>query len=212
MYKTHGVACQQYAQANAENLMDIILMIVLSIQQNWLGVGEQLTDVRIHGAESRFLWGKDQVPVISKAKTYAYLEDNKHRLYADVMMIIDYDDGHDINKAKKLMDVFLDVDGLGLAKAGFACQLVAGLVGCMDVHNIRRYGIDPKTLSLSRNPKTFKGIAANDRKIVDYIGMCHNYGTENLWDTWCEFLSTKSKRWIDADHVSEVHYTYLTGE
>ena len=204
MYKTHGVACQTYAQGSAENLMDIILMIVLSIQQNWLGVGEQLADVRLQGAESRFLWG-------NKAKTYAYLEHNKHRLYADVMTIID-SDSDDGTKAKKLMDIFLDVDGLGLPKAGFACQLVAGLVGCMDVHNIRRYGIDPKTLSLSRNPKTSKGIAANDRKIVDYIDMCHNYGTENLWDTWCEFLSTKSKRWANANHVSEVHYTYLTGE
>ena len=211
MYKTHGVACQAYAQRNAKNLMDIILMIVLSIQQNWLGVGEQLADVRLQGAESRFLWGRDKVPIISKAKTYAYLEHNKHRLYADVMMIID-SDSDDGTKAKKLMDIFLDVDGLGLPKAGFACQLVAGLVGCMDVHNIRRYGIDPKTLSLSSNPKTSKGIAANDRKIVDYIDMCHNYGTENLWDTWCEFLSTKSKRWANANHVSEVHYTYLTGE
>jgi len=211
MYKTHGVACQTYAQGSAENLMDIILMIVLSIQQNWLGVGEQLADVRLQGAESRFLWGRDKVPIISKAKTYAYLEHNKHRLYADVMTIID-SDSDDGTKAKKLMDIFLDVDGLGLPKAGFACQLVAGLVGCMDVHNIRRYGIDPKTLSLSSNPKTAKGIAANDRKIVDYIDMCHNYGTENLWDTWCEFLSTKSKRWANANHVSEVHYTYLTGE
>ena len=204
MYKTHGVACQTYAQGSAENLMDIILMIVLSIQQNWLGVGEQLADVRLQGAESRFLWG-------NKSKTYAYLKDNKRRLYADVMTIID-SDSDDGTKAKKLMDIFLDVDGLGLPKAGFACQLVAGLVGCMDVHNIRRYGIDPKTLLLSRNPKTSKGIAANDRKIVDYIDMCHNYGTENLWDTWCEFLSTKSKRWANANHVSEVHYTYLTGE
>jgi len=211
MYKTHGVACQTYAQGSAENLSYTVLMIVLSIQQNWLGVGEQLADVRLQGAESRFLWGRDKVPIISKAKTYAYLEHNKHRLYADVMMIID-SDSDDGTKAKKLMDIFLDVDGLGLPKAGFACQLVAGLVGCMDVHNIRRYGIDPKTLLLSRNPKTSKGIAANDRKIVDYIDMCHNYGTENLWDTWCEFLSTKSKRWANANHVSEVHYTYLTGE
>ena len=211
MYKTHGVACQTYAQGSAENLSYTVLMIVLSIQQNWLGVGEQLADVRLQGAESRFLWGRDKVPIISKAKTYAYLEHNKHRLYADVMMIID-SDSDDGTKAKKLMDIFLDVDGLGLPKAGFACQLVAGLVGCMDVHNIRRYGIDPKTLSLSSNPKTSKGIAANDRKIVDYIDMCHNYGTENLWDTWCEFLSTKSKRWANANHVSEVHYNYLTGE
>ena len=26
------------------------------------------------------------------------------------------------------------------------------------------------------------------------------------------YLSTKSVKWVDGFHVSEVHYTYLTGE
>tara|TARA_R110002096_G_scaffold295542_1_gene489911 strand:+ start:511 stop:1146 length:636 start_codon:yes stop_codon:yes gene_type:complete len=211
MYKTHGIACQQYAQRNAENLSDVILMVVLSIQQNWLSVGDQMADVRKFKNKSKFLWGADKIPLISKAKTYAYLKANKRRLYTEMMAIIGDDVSDDI-KAKRLMDLFLDVDGLGLPKAGFVCQLVAGLVGCMDVHNIRRLGVDPKTLSLSKNPKTAKGIAANDRRIVDYVNLCHNYGTENLWNTWCDFLSTKSARWQDGNHVSEVHYRYLTGK
>ena len=204
MYKTHGIACQQYAQRNAENLFYVILMVVLSIQQNWLGVGDQMVDVRKLKAKSRFLWG-------NKAKTYAYLKANKRRLYTEMMAIIG-DDVYDDFKAKRLMDLFLDVDGLGLPKAGFVCQLVAGLVGCMDVHNIRRLGVDPKTLSLSKKPKTANGIAANDNRIVDYVNLCHDYGTEELWNTWCDFLSTKSARWQDGNHVSEVHYSYLTGK
>jgi len=204
MYKTHGIACQQYAQRSAENLLDVILMVVLSIQQNWLGVGDQMVDVRKLKAKSRFLWG-------NKAKTDAYLKANNRRLYTEMMAIIG-DDVYDDFKAKRLMDLFLDVDGLGLPKAGFVCQLVAGLVGCMDVHNIRRLGVDPKTLSLSKKPKTAKGIAANDKRIVDYVNLCHDYGTEELWNTWCDFLSTKSARWQDGNHVSEVHYSYLTGK
>lgn len=204
MYKTHGIACQQYAQRNAENLSDVILMVVLSIQQNWLGVGDQMADVRKLKSKSRFLWG-------NKAKTYKYLKANKLRLYSEMMAVIESSDSDSI-KAKKLMDIFLDVDGLGLPKAGFVCQLVAGLVGCMDVHNIRRLGVDPKTLSLSKNPKTIKGLEANDRRIMDYVNLCHDYGTEKLWNTWCDFLSTKSEKWQDGNHVSEVHYSYLIGK
>ena len=44
----------------------------------------------------------------------------------------------------------------------------------------------------------------------DYIKLCHDYGTEELWNAWCESLALKSDRWVDGFHVSEVHYTYLT--
>jgi len=93
-----------------------------------------------------------------------------------------------------------------LPKAGFLCQLCAGLVGCIDIHNIRMYNIDPKTLTLS---KTVKSPAIRRKRIENYVDLCHTIGTETLWNTWCDFLSTKSKRWVDGNHVSEVHYTFL---
>ena len=204
MYSNHAIKCQQYAQRSANNMADVTLMVVLSIQQNWLSVGDQLADVRQNKADSRFLWG-------NKGKTYAYLAANKHIMYAEAMTVINSSlcDG---DKAEALMDIFLQVDGLGLPKAGFMCQLMAGLVGCMDSHNIKMYGIDPKSLSIAKKPKTQKGIDANKQKTRAYIDLCHAYGTEALWNSWCELLSTKSKRWVDGNHVSEVHYTYLTGK
>jgi len=201
-YRKDGVNCQEYAQVSADNMMQVILMVVLSIQQNWLGVGEQLKDVRLNGAESRFLWG-------NKIKTYEYLQANSHQLYTDAMAAINSGDS-DRDKARALMEVFLRVDGLGIPKAGFTCQLMAGLVGCMDVHNIRLYRLDIKDLSLSKNPKTSKGVDANNKKVWAYIDVCHRIGTETLWDNWCNFLATTSKRWIDGAHVSAVHYSYLT--
>lgn len=204
MYKVHAKAIQQYSQRSANNLMDVVLMVVLSIQQNWLSVGDQMIDVRKNGASSKFLWG-------NKAKTYTYLMANKHKMYSQMMAVINSKKSDD-DKAQSLMNIFLRVDGLGLPKAGFVCQLAVGLVGCMDVHNIKMYGLDPKSLSLTKNPKTNKGLATNTRKILDYITLCHDYGTENLWNSWCNFLATKSTKWQDGNHVSEVHYTYLTGE
>ena len=204
MYKTHGVAVQQYSQRSAENMADVILMVVLSIQQNWLGVGDQIADVRKNKIDSKFLWG-------NKIHTYKYLQTHKHTMYAQMMAVINSNKS-DNDKAISLMGIFLKVNGLGIPKAGFACQLTAGLVGCMDVHNIKLYGIDPKSLTLSKNPKTNKGLAANAIKILDYIKVCHDYGTENMWNSWCSFLATKSTKWQDANHVSEVHYSYLIGE
>lgn len=204
MYKVHAVNCQQYAQRSVNNMADVILMVVLSIQQNWLGVGDQLADVRKNKADSKFLWG-------NKGKTYKYLQTHKHKMYSQVMAVIN-SKKNDTEKAQSLMKIFLRVDGLGVPKAGFACQLTVGLVGCMDVHNIKMYNLDPKAFSLSQNPKTIKGLEANAKKILAYIELCHEYGTENLWNSWCSFLATKSPKWQDGNHVSEVHYTYLTGE
>ena len=110
------------------------------------------------------------------------------------------------------MTIFLRVDGLGLPKAGFCCQLIAGMVGCMDVHNIKMYDLDANSFKLNPKPKTDKAFASNQQKITSYINLCHDYGCEQLWDSWCDMLATKSKRWQDGNHVSEVHYTYLTGE
>jgi len=204
MFKTHCFSVQRYAQRNANNFSDTVLMVALSIQQNWLSVGTQLTEVRANKEDSKYLWG-------NKANTYRYLKANQHKMYAQVMAVIN-GQRSDYLKSISLMNIFLRVDGLGLAKAGFCCQLVAGLVGCMDVHNIKMYDIDAKDLQLAKNPKTQKGRDANATKIANYIDMCSDYGCENLWNSWCENLATKSKHWQDGNHVSEVHYTYLTGE
>jgi hypothetical protein len=204
MYQDHAVAVQQYAKESASNLSDVTLMAVLSIKQPWLSIGNQLKDVRTNRLEAKALWG-------FKKDTYIYLESNKHKIYAQMMAVIN-SNKTDASKAMSLMNIFLRVNGLGMAKAGFMCQLTAGLVGCMDSHNLKMYNLDAKDFVLAKNPKTIKSLEANVKKIRNYVQICNEYGTENLWNSWCSFLATKSTKWRDANHVSEVHYSYLTGE
>ena len=204
MFNTHCKAVQEYSQRNANNMADVVLMVVLSIQQNWLSVGDQLKDVRLERRDSKFLWG-------NKIKTYDYLMSNKSKMFAQVKAVLNSHKTYD-DKAKSLMTIFLKVDGLGIPKAGFCCQLIAGMVGCMDVHNIKMYDLDAKSFKLNPNPKTIGAFESNKQKINSYINLCHDYGCEQLWDSWCNMLATKSKKWQDGNHVSEVHYTYLTGE
>lgn len=203
MYIQHATAVQQYAQVSAINLSDVALMTVLSIRQPWLNIGTQMIDVRTNKLSSKDLWG-------FKKDTYIYLESNKHKMYAQMMAVIN-SNKTDASKAMSLMKIFLRVNGLGMAKAGFMCQLTAGLVGCMDSHNLKMYNLDAKDFVLTKNPKTIKSLDANTKKIRNYIQICNEYGTENLWNSWCSFLATKSTKWRDAYHVSEVHYSYLIG-
>lgn len=204
MYINHAIAVQQYAQVSASNLSDVTLMGVLSIRQPWLNIGTQMIDVKTNKLNAKSLWG-------FKKDTYIYLESNKHKMYAQMMAVIN-SNKTDASKAMSLMKIFLRVDGLGMAKAGFMCQLTAGLVGCMDSHNLKMYNLDAKDFVLAKNPKTIKSLDANVKKIRNYIQICNEYGTENLWNSWCSFLATKSTKWRDANHVSEVHYSYLIGE
>ena len=198
MYNIHGTAIQQYAQESANNLSNVILMVALSIQQNWSTVGYQMKDVQAEGGDSRFLWG-------NKKKTYKYLQARKHFMYGQFMAVVNSNKSEG-DKAATLMRIFLRVPGLGLAKAGFVCQLTAGLVGCIDTHNIRMYGIDEKHLKL---PNTIKSGDLRRSRIEQYIRICHSIGTEQLWDNWCNFLGDRDKSWNNGFEVSEAHYNYL---
>ena len=198
MYITHAKAIQNYAKQSSDNLVDVITMVVLSIQQPWLSVGDQMADVKQNILDSKFLWG-------NKRKAYTYITKRKDFIYNQYLAVINSNKSND-DKAYSLMNIFLRVEGLGMVKAGFVCQLSAGLVGCIDLHNIRLYGIDEKVLKL---PKSLKTKKLRDDRINKYISICHNIGTENLWDTWCDYLSTKSPKWSDGFEVSKVHYDYL---
>ena len=198
MYKIHAKAVQDYSKLSSDNLADVILMVVLSIQQPWYAVGEQLKDVKKLGRDSRFIWG-------NKIKTFDSLQAKKDFIYSQYLAVLNSSKSDD-DRALSLMNVFLQIDGLGLAKAGFVCQLTAGLVGCIDIHNIRIYNIPQKDLAFS---KTIKSKTLRNKKISNYISACHTIGTESLWDTWCCSLATKTKRFEDGFHVSKVHYDFL---
>jgi len=206
MFKIHNTKINNYAVRNPDNLFKVIMMVSLSIQQKWSLVGYMLEDLMIYKSQSMFIWGNKKV-------THRYMVTHKHFIHGQMLAILKSKNLTEHAKAISLMKIFLKIPGLGLPKAGFVCQLVSGLVGCMDVHNIKTYGIDPKTLILNKNLKSLKSLANNRKKIETYITLCHDYGTENLWNSWCSMIANKyPKDFVDGNHVSEVHYTYLTGE
>ena len=206
MFRIHNPKINSYAQRNANNLADVIIMVSLSIQQRWSRVGDMLSNVRLNKDNSLFLWG-------TKKRTYEYVITHKHFIYGSMLAVINSSNLTDHAKSISLMKIFLKIPGLNLAKAGFVCQLSAGLVGCMDIHNIKTYGVAAKSLEYNKNCTTSRGLDNNRKKLIKYINLCHDYGTENLWNSWCSMIATKyPKTFVDNNHVSELHYTYLTGE
>ena len=202
MFRNHNPKINNFAQRNPDNLFLVIMMVVLSIQQKWSLVGDMMSDIKVDKLQSKYIWG-------NKVKSYVYLSTHKHMLYSRMMAVLN-SNKDDFGKSHSLMHMFLKVEGLGLAKAGFVCQLVAGLVGWMDVHNIKTYGVDPNLLKYNKKLKTRKSIAANNKKVVDYIDLCDQYGAENLWNSWCSMIADKYPQdFVDGYHVSELHYTYL---
>jgi len=206
VFKTHNPKINSFAQRNPDNFFMVVMMVSLSIQQKWSLVGEMLSDMTTNKSESIYIWG-------NKKNTYDYMTTHRHFIYGQMLAILNANNLTVHAKSISLMKIFLKIDGLGLAKAGFLCQLVTGLVGCMDVHNIKTYGVDAKSLTLNKNLKSPRGIESNRRKVEKYIVLCGNYGAENLWNSWCSMIAEKyPEDFVDANHVSEVHYTYLTGE
>jgi len=189
-FKTVNPKINEHCQQSPDNNADMVMMVVLSIQQPWHAVGVQMRDYKALGADSRFVWG-------NKRKTFDWLQEHKQQLYRDAM---------DAKTDSELMQAFLQVPGLGLAKAGFCCQLFAGRVGCIDVHNLRRLNIASSVLTLNKSATD----ETKRKKIDAYISACKARRTSWLWDSWCKLIAKKDpKRWVDGDHVSAVHYDYL---
>ena len=195
-FDKHNPLINRYAQESPENLQDMVMMTALSVQQPWYQVGAQMYDYRQKGMRSRFVWG-------NKRSTLRWLRRNKDKLYRDAIDVLQY-------KGKKrsleLMKVFLRVDGLGLAKAGFCCQLFAGCVGCIDVHNLRRLAIPETVLKLDKKASD----VTKQKRIETYIDACSKRRCRWLWNSWCNLIAKKDPtRWRDGEHVSLVHFEYL---
>ena len=203
MYKDHAQKCSEFALKNPDQFAMVVLMVVLSIQQRWHNVGIQLNDVMLNGTASRFLNWR------TKRNCYEYIQSKKYLMFAQCLAVMHSTSKTDDEKAIALMRMFMRIPSVGIAKGGFLCQLVFNLVGCLDVHNLRYYGLDPNIATANKKAGP-KGQEAIRRKVKTYIEKCHELGTERLWDTWCNARAVEDESpWRSGFEVSEAHIKYL---
>lgn len=102
-----------------------------------------------------------------------------------------------------MLRTMLRVPGIGLAKGGFMLQMCYGLSGCLDTHNVTRFGL-PERRYASGHKDT------DTRRASEYNEVCARLGgTAELWDTWCEYLAERDGRYLSAQEVSRLHLAPL---
>ena len=90
--------------------------------------------------------------------------------------------------AENLLNLFVGIHGIGLAKAGFCAQLIYGVSACLDSHNLARFDIPESKIKSStfKNIKTLKTRWKWIARYCDFVEKCG--GTESLWDSWCDYV------------------------
>lgn len=106
------------------------------------------------------------------------------------------------------MLIVMDIKGLNMVKAGFVLQLMGYEIGCIDVHNCNRLGINTEELSMRKNAANY-----NPNKLWKYIGMCQSKklgGAENMWDDWCALIAERYPSYYrTAEDVSVSHLNII---
>ncbi len=192
MFKTHQPMIARFMRKNPDALARGEVFTLCTIQKHFSSVGNQLKEIETDGINAVCLNG-------AKKRSYKEIIAMKGYLYEKVY-------SKEISLAEKLLEVS-GLYGIGMVKAGFILQLALGKVGCLDVHNLARFGLSASVFKV--NDKMTEATAL--RKANFYIKTCEDLGgSEYLWDSWCRYLADLyPKIYKDANHVSKLHVDFI---
>jgi hypothetical protein len=106
----------------------------------------------------------------------------------------------------ELLSIVTAIPSIGPAKGGFIVQMIYGVSGCLDRHNLARFSIPERAFRLDRGTRPSRRSAL----IHDYGRVCRGIGgTQMLWDSWCSYMAERDANYNDAEHVSRLHLTPL---
>ena len=192
MFKTHQPMLARFMRKNPDNFSKGCTFTLCTIQRQFFTVGNQLKEIETDGMNAVCLNG-------AKKRSYKEIIAMKGYLYNKVY-------SKEISLAEKLLEVS-GLYGIGMVKAGFILQLALGKVGCLDVHNLARFGLSASVFKV--NDKMTEATAL--RKANFYIKTCEDLGgSEYLWNTWCKYVADLyPKIYRDACHVSKLHVDFI---
>mgnify|MGYP003635012376 FL=1 len=192
MFKTHQPMIARFMRKNPDALARGEVFTLCTIQKHFSSVGNQLKEIETDGINAVCLNG-------AKKRSYKEIIAMKGYLYEKVY-------SKEISLAEKLLEVS-GLYGIGMVKAGFILQLALGKVGCLDVHNLARFGLSASVFKV--NDKMTEATAL--RKANFYIKTCEDLGgSEYLWNTWCKYVADLyPKIYRDAYHVSKLHVDFI---
>ncbi len=197
MYQRDQKIISEYALRNPDNFARVLQFVILTARVRLANVPADF-DTAERG-------GQDAMGVLFGWKFQAYTEAwiNRETHFTYCQEALRHTD-NERELTTELIEYFAGQYGFGPAKAGFVVQLIFGLGGCLDSHNLRRFNIPTRTFDSYRQLKTAK---ARRRKIARYVELVYNLGgPEVLWDTWCHYVADRQPSlYRSATHVSSLH-------
>jgi|DEB0MinimDraft_6_1074348.scaffolds.fasta_scaffold09630_3 hypothetical protein len=197
MFSTHQKAISEFALGSNVGLERTFRLVFLSIRQPFHAMQKQMQDVDDNGLQSPYLFGW-------KRDGLAFVRANASTIREKLKAVPDgYGD------AQALLDV-ATVPGLGLVKAGFVLQLVTGSAGCIDSHNMQRFGLNVNAFKYGSNASD----ALKRKKALAYLDACwRSGGCESLWNGWCDYVAAQQpKHWQSGFDVSAMHESAILGD
>lgn len=198
MFAEHNPIIGAWARESASNLEAVFMFVTATIQQPIEQVPAILADYRAHGPASKYAWGW-------KSEALAHYAAHRETIYGDLMAIykgVQDESGREV----ALLAYLANLPGLGLVKGAFVAQLAFGVGGCMDSHNMKRFGVNAARFSASAF-KNLRTPQARVARIAEYCELVREVGGgPALWDSWCEYVaSLRPGRWANGHAVSKLH-------
>ncbi len=197
MFKTDQPKIQRYARQSPDNLCRVMQFVILTVK------------VPLHRVEQDTLTasqgGDDAMGVLYgwKHTAYNHASENCEKVYTYLEHVYE-SDLNDQDKAQAMIEYIADMPGFGLVKAGFVTQLAYGLGGCLDTHNLNRFGLSESAFKGFKELKTAK---TRFKKAKLYIDAVYSLGgPQGLWDSWCQYVAdNQPNNYRNAKHVSRIH-------
>lgn len=190
MYADHQPLISKLGRSDAQGFLRVATFAVCTIR------------VHLHTAVADLPYALAGEPCTSifgqKHDALAALRRGAPELHEELEYLFEFDASPDA-----LLRVLMTVPGLGLAKAGFTLQMIYGISGCIDTHNIARFNLPARQFQSGQKSVDRRRIPAYNA-MVDRLG-----GTEALWDDWCEYVAARDGSYLNADHVSQLHLAPL---
>ena len=198
MYQRDQAKISRYARSSPEAFARVMQFVIFTARVRLANVPANM-DTAERG-------GDDAMSVLfgwkHKAWSEAYIHRETHFTYCEDAAR-HTSDPYELSCV--LIEYIASLTGFGPVKAGFVVQCIyPGLGGCLDMHNIKMYGLKPRAFD---NYCQFKTARRRRRKIAQYVTLCGELGgPEALWDGWCHYLAQQQPAlYRNADHVSAIH-------
>jgi len=201
MYQKHQPIISAWARAHPDNFARVMQFCMISARVRFQNVPATIEAAEQGDPGALFGW---------KQRAYQEAWFRRHDLRWNCEDIFQSDEAPETKANHLLSYLAHEVYGLNTAKAGFFCQLVYGVSGCLDAVNVDRLGLPkrfcPNFYTL-RTPQARLRRAGIYNTTVQHLG-----GTVTLWDDWCEAVSARNDRqspFTTAEDVSAWHLECL---